>query len=384
MTLTPHEKDLIKQDSELCNIARDLLSNIHLASNKIKTILEQRCKNAQSANQLSDQIADQYVVMSKLFYQNGQAVQAAIDLLLHGSEQFSAWQAEHKIYVSRSTLFSQLTAYYLHVLNDIGAATWWALHTVTDTGNGNDGVDSVFISRLGYPKEVADRLRTERNKYNDKVDPKKLHESFTEDIIRNFFVKYPQYHYILGNNSQVAFFPLCKTYYGAFLDYINNLGQGVSSTERGKELELLATYLFLLIPGCSPRHDVKDQQKVHQTDLIILNRHPAVNLTTELFGRHIVVECKNWQEAVSVSEVGYFLHKLHLMHASCGVLLAKSGITGNKDDETGAKQLIRRSFHEDHTLCVVVTQNDLKRLRDENITFRDLLIQLTDEFRFGK
>jgi hypothetical protein len=381
--------DVIKELKEKLNTIEKMpyfLDRVHVYLEETKDIFAEAIKAIKKIDKdlpsKREEIAQEYVSMSKFFWKEGQAPNAAVDLLLHGCDQFAEWQKQKRQYVSRSTLFSQLTAYYLHVFGDIGYATWWALHTVTES----DGGDNTFITRLGYPQEVAEKLRENRSKLQGEIIVQKPRESFTEDIIRDFFINNTQYHYILGGNSDSNAFPICKPYYSLLLNDVTKDYKRNENHERGKALERLASYLFLLIPGCVPRQNVKDVDNTHETDLVILNRHPTSNLATELFGRHILVECKNWSESVGVPEVGYFLHNIHLMHGSFGVLFAREGISGsrNSKDEIEARQLIRRTFHENHTLCVVVTRNDLERLRDENITFRDLLIQLADEFRFGK
>src|SRR5690606_4277289 len=134
-------------------------------------------------------------------------------------------------------------------------------------------------------------------------------DRFTEDIISNFFITNPQYHYILGQNSESTAFPLCKAYFNILF---NELEKHSGKNEKGEALERLAYYLFLLIPGCVPRKNARDADNTHETDLVVLNRHPTSNLAVELFGRHIAVECKNWKHSVGVPDVGYFLHKLHL------------------------------------------------------------------------
>lgn len=385
--LSEKEQVLLKQDQQLLDIARDknLLNDTFKHLEEIKEIFEARIINESNPHKISDEIADKYVIMSKIFWKCGEALDSAINLLLHGSSQFSQWQFNNNHYVSRSTIFSQLTAYYLHIYKDIGAATWWALHTVTDSPGG----DNTFISRLGYPQEVIDKLRERRSTYQGEIliessskNGDALRQSFTEDIIREFFLKNPQYSNILGNNSQVRSFPICKVYYDILLNSINahNIK---NNNKKGKALERLASYLFMLIPGCIPKNNVMDIDNTHEIDLLILNRHPISNLATELFGRHIIIECKNWKKPVPVEQVSYLLQKVHLMHGSFGVLFAPSNVTGTPKGKS-ARQLIRRAFHEDHILCVVISLTDLKRISNKEITFHDLLIQLADEFRFGR
>src|SRR5690606_9599447 len=165
--------------------------------------------------------------------------------------------------------------------------------------------------------------------------------------------------YILGQPSLRVEFPLSEPYYEILLDeFVTAESEGKNQKELKESFERLASYLFMLIPGCVPRKNVKDENQTHETDIVVRNLNPNGNLIAEVFGRYFVAECKNWKvEKVGSPEVGYFLQKMKLMHAKFGVLFARNGITGdknNKEEETAARQLIRRSFHEDKTLCVVL------------------------------
>lgn len=358
--------ETLKTEINRIKSSHDLLHTTHNYLSDVKEKFEDAIKIYQNDfPQHSEEIAQLYVEMSKIFWRQGQAISAAIDLLLHGVDQFSEWQVNNR-YIPRSTLFSQLTAIYLHLLNDKGFATWWSLHTVVDSPGG----DNTFISRLGYPAEVVGILQSMRENS----------EEFTEQIICDFLNENKKYRYILAQSSNENFYPICNAYYQRLLHDLNS-----NNIDKGKALENLAYYLFLLIPGCVPRRNIRGDDNTHETDLVVPNHHPTSNLAVELFGRNIIVECKNWETPVGVQHVGYFLHKIHLMHASFGVMFAKQGITGNSsnDDERAARQLIRRTFHEDGTLCVVITKHDLERLRDREITFYHLLIELADEFQFG-
>ncbi len=44
--------------------------------------------------------------------------------------------------------------------------------------------------------------------------------------------------------------------------------------------------------------------------------------------------------------IGYFLYRIRLTHAHFGVIFAKTGITGDEDQEKAAYSLIRKAFHE--------------------------------------
>jgi hypothetical protein len=156
----------------------------------------------------------------------------------------------------------------------------------------------------------------------------------------------------------------------------------INTTEKGDTLENLASYLFLLIPGHVPRRNLLDLDNSFETDIVVRNLGMNSNVYSDLLGRHFLIECKNWEEKVGVKDVGYFLYRIRLTHSSFGVIFAKSGITG-KEDSRAAYSLIRKSFHEDGSLCIVVDKSYLSRLAEGQTTFWSLLLELIEINRFG-
>lgn len=66
-------------------------------------------------------------------------------------------------------------------------------------------------------------------------------------------------------------------------------------------------------------------------------------------------------------------------------MFATHNVTGSKltDEEQAARSLIRRAFHEDGSVCVVIDRNDLQGIADGAISFYWLLHSRYEEFRFG-
>ena len=87
---------------------------------------------------------------------------------------------------------------------------------------------------------------------------------------------------------------------------------------------------------------------------------------------------------MGVSDVGYFLYRMRLTHVRFGVILAKAGITGTEEDERAARGIIRKAFHEDSSICVVVEESDLESLLSQHLSFSSLLIERVERVRFGK
>ncbi|MCL4250407.1 MAG: hypothetical protein KJ065_19810 [Anaerolineae bacterium] len=338
-------------------------------------------------------LANQYVLGSQAFHK-ASAIPAAITLLLHGWENLGCWQRESKSYTYRAAISNELSAIYFYYLHDVGAATWWALHTQANdllrdhsSGGGRDMLQTV----LSVPDEALKELKAIalENLSNLKSTGGWAGiNGFAEEVIRQFAAKSLQYSHILAQNTLTTEFPLSKGYYQSLLDDVANAeSEGRDHTSKKNSLERLASYLFLLLPGCIPRLNVRNQSS--ETDVVIRNLISNSNLLAEIFGRYFIAECKNWEKPVGVPDVGYFLYRMRLTHSSFGVLFAKNGITGAENDrkkaeEIAAKRLIRNAYHEDKILCVVLTLNDLKRLRKGSTTFRSLLLELSEEFRFGK
>ncbi len=167
---------------------------------------------------------------------------------------------------------------------------------------------------------------------------------------------------------------------------------GNQAQNQGKDLEVLATYLFLHFGGCIPRSGITDIDQVSQHDIVVSNYASGEGAFTSRFGQHFLVECKNTKEKVNSATVGYFLERLHLTHCRFGVLLSAEGITGDgHDDEKNARQMIRRAFHEHGVLCIVISFKDLAGLVPDEIgkeprfpSVSSMLLRLANEFQFGK
>lgn len=209
---------------------------------------------------------------------------------------------------------------------------------------------------------------------------------FAEDVVTKFVIDHPEYASLFAYPTTEVEFPISNGYLQTLFDEIEE------GDLEGKRFEYLACYLFMHIPGCTPAHNLLDEDKAGQTDVVIRNLTPQSNLIAETFGRHFIIECKSWDKSVGSPECGYFLHRIHLMHFIFGVMFTKEGITGDPkpnfknntvSDETAARQLIRRSFHEDGVTCIVLSYTDLKQLLGE-VTFRAMLFQKIEEFRFGR
>jgi hypothetical protein len=310
---------------------------------------------------------------------------AATQFLIDAWKETGKRQQKARRKVYRAAIAFYLSEIYIR-RGDRGAAFWWQLHALADDyleGGIGGGAKIVLESILGIPKGLLlDNLRAIAIDHRNVCEQSnwKTQEGFAENVVVRFAIAYPEWASVFAYPTNEVEFPVSPGYLSYLLE---NLDKG----DKGKNLEFVACYLFLHIPGCTPTHNLTDLQQTWQTDAIIRNLTPQSNLVAETFGRHFAIECKNWAKRVGSPECGYFLQRIRLMHFSFGVMLAKDGITGNpkgKKDETAARQLIRRTFHENGTLCIVLSQKHLEALRDENTTLWAMLLKEIEEFRFGR
>lgn len=232
------------------------------------------------------------------------------------------------------------------------------------------------FNKLALGNLVAIRERLD----NDWSNP----EGFAENVVRRFALEKREFAHLFAVETSVNEFPLCPSYYLSLQKRADS--PNFNTTSQGSALEDLASYLFLLIPGWVPRRNILDERWAYETDLVIRNLNPASNLTAELLGRHFIVECKNTQDTLGVRDVGYFLYRMKLTHAKFGVLFAATDISGaniKKPDEWASYQLVRKAFHEDGNICVILSREDLKLLQSGEITIWSILLEKIERIRFG-
>jgi predicted helicase len=128
-----------------------------------------------------------------------------------------------------------------------------------------------------------------------------------------------------------------------------------TTTERGRALEDLICYVFGLVPGIAVTH--RNEMNVFDTeevDVALWNDgtddgfHALPNL--------ILVECKNWSNAVGSGEVAWFMTKLKNRGLDFGILISPHGITGNAQDLTAAHHVVAVELAEKRRLLLITTQ----------------------------
>ena len=239
----------------------------------------------------------------------------------------------------------------------------------------------------GVPPAAMDKVKSIALRNREHVDEESdwsLPEAFAEDVITKFLAENQKYGVLFARHTpRVNEFPLSKVYFGSLR---NNVESAKCNAEKGKTLEDLATYLALLIPGWIPRRNVKTVYNEFESDIIVSNLIQAGNLNAELFGRNFLIECKNWDTAVGVQQVGYFLYRMRLTHTSFGILFASKGITGDKDkteESKAARSLIHRAFSEDGSICIVLDSKDLDQLEKDQ-SFWTMIVTKARTVQFGE
>jgi hypothetical protein len=117
-------------------------------------------------------------------------------------------------------------------------------------------------------------------------------------------------------------------------------GQAAATTaDRGRALEDLICYLFGLLPGIQiTKRNELNAFATEEIDVALWNDAGRDGLF--FLPNIILVECKNWSQPVSSSEVAWFLTKLQNRGLEYGFLIAPKGITGEAGDLTAAHSLV--------------------------------------------
>lgn len=310
-------------------------------------------------------------------------------ILLSGWNLLNHLQVENNRYVYKASIAAFLAMNYrLHGNN--GATFRWSLLTQIEDllhnhkeggGTGKDlltsefGFDDIVLRKL---IDIYENNIAVVNKKQDWSIP----EAFSEDIFVKFAFKYPEYSLKFASDTRILEYGINPHYFDSLMNRINK--EASNTKEKGDALEDLATYLFLLISGLVPRRNILSGTKSFESDIVVRNFAKSSNVISDIFGRYVLVECKNWEKPVDVQHVGYFLYRMRLTHSNFGILFAKDGITG--DDTTGesaARSLIRMAFHEDGNTCIVIDEKILKLIGNQSLTFLSCLISENEKLRFG-
>lgn len=98
-------------------------------------------------------------------------------------------------------------------------------------------------------------------------------------------------------------------------------------------------------------------------------------------GTYLLVECKNTQKPSGAAVVKKLATEVRLARCRCGVLVALAGITGNTDGRDAA-YTVRKLFHADGTIILVIDFACLESLVRQSRQLLDVLVERYEAIRF--
>jgi len=143
---------------------------------------------------------------------------------------------------------------------------------------------------------------------------------------------------------------------------------------KGRTLEDLMCCLFEAIPGITAKRNRKNIFETEEVDIFLWNEFSPDGLPSPAFPPWILIECKNWSQKVSSSEVSWFDTKLRDRGLSLGILIATQGITGDSQRLTDAHFIVAKALSEQRKI-IVITREDIEGLTSGS----DLVVLLIDK-----
>lgn len=143
-----------------------------------------------------------------------------------------------------------------------------------------------------------------------------------------------------------------------------------TSAEKGDALPNAVKLLFDGLEYMELRGEKKRTQTC-EFDLICRNNYKDRDTVLNDFGRHIVVECKNWKVSIGASHVRDFAMKLQKAKVQFGLLFTKAGITGKGARDAAGE--IKFLFDKYNIYVVVFDLKELKSMANPKIGFYQLL-----------
>jgi hypothetical protein len=159
----------------------------------------------------------------------------------------------------------------------------------------------------------------------------------------------------------------------------------------GQALELLASYVTFTLPAVSVRPNVRSNSFgatfEHEFDLVVTQHAKSTSMLLDGFGRHFVIECKNWRRALGVQQLNHFVAKMRFHGCKCGVIFSKNGLTG---DKSGGDKGLRyahitrlRWFHHDGCIVIIIRKDHLKQIARGLLTFEEMLLRGYEAVKFS-
>jgi hypothetical protein len=166
--------------------------------------------------------------------------------------------------------------------------------------------------------------------------------------------------------------PECEQRFQATKDALTN-------DEKKKSLEGLVRFLVEQVDYLRVKYaDVRTASS--EIDLIVENRGRSRHTMFDEYGRHFLIECKNWSQRVGAKEVRDFVGKLLKTKIRLGVLATREGVTGGGGGEDALRE-IHFCYDALQTAVLVLTEEDLQALCS-GADLHSLLDEKLDRLRF--
>ena len=310
---------------------------------------------------------------------------AAVGILVELWNELGEYQAEVNkdggiTHIYRAAVAMYLGRLYMRIHGEQGTAMWWLLLAHADDlliphPQGGGGARDML--RLGF-NVTNDAFNFIRERANEIISNRKGYELFAEHIIVQLS-KEPKYSRLFSYPTSLTEFPICRAYVSTMIDI-------AKTSSSGKILEDLARYLVLLLAGWIPTDNTYHNRTRIDSDLIARYTREPETISTA-YGRVILAECKNYDKRLSISQVGYFLYRMHFMNVKVGVLFAANNISGKKkleEGESNSAYLLELAFQRDGSAVVVIDLDDIKDITENKQTMWSLIDTRITERRFGK
>ncbi len=269
----------------------------------------------------------------------------------------------------------------IYMQREPGAAIWWLLHAHADDllhQHGEGGGAARDMLRLAFGVG-EDTFLYMKKCAEESLASAQLHSRYAEHLVMQLSLE-PDFTHLFSHQTALIEFPIGRAYAATML-------KRMKESSEGKTLEEFARYLMLLLAGWVPTENIYQRQTRIDSDLIARYiREPEAISTSH--GRAILAECKNKKEPMGVSDVGYFLYRMHITQVKVGVLFAKGNISGHKskrirDTKEYAEQLLDLAFQRDDSVVIVLDLEDMRKLITAEKTVWSLIEGRIAKRRFG-
>ena len=144
--------------------------------------------------------------------------------------------------------------------------------------------------------------------------------------------------------------------------YLDYRSSGSDHNEQGRKLEDLTSHIFGKIPGVEViSRNQPDKLHGQEIDVLLWNTQARNGL---FFLPNIIpIECKNFSKSIEGMILNWFVKKIRNKGLSYGIIVARSGISGDESKETFAYHELANALH-DGIRIIVITGQDLEKITD--------------------